>query len=128
LVWSLDHGKNKFYAWEPIPPSDEFVALGMVGSKTEDPPKVNCVRCVPREWVKNSETCEGIWNDSGAGGRSGSIWTINNMNLIKMKTGHDPPGGGYELKSWRFMLRQFSVGGGGGGAGGAGYAPPMPPR
>ena len=100
---------KEFYGWEPIPPNENFVALGMVGGRGDEPPKREEVRCVPRNWlVQGSESgVRGIWTDSGGGGRSGSIWTVNSMNCIKVVVGHDPPGVGYELKSGRFLLRQF---------------------
>ena len=109
LIWSVTHGRNKLYSWQPIPPGEGFVALGTIASKTEVPPKLTCIRCVPKEWVVSSEVKESVWNDSGAGGRSGSIWHINKMYLMKTTAGHNPPKGDcWELKSWRFMLKQFS--------------------
>ena len=118
LVWAITHGSNKFYSWEPIPPGEHFVALGMIGTKTETAPDVTSVRCVPKEWCSVSNAIEGCWTDSGGGGRSGSIWHVNKMYLMKTTVGHDPPKGDcYELKSYRFMLRQFSDVEGVGGVG-----------
>ena len=52
-VWGLPKGVNKniLWLWRPIPPSDDFVALGFVGSgDPDDPPKVAVasLRCVHR--------------------------------------------------------------------------------
>jgi hypothetical protein len=47
-VWNQQLGKKHFYAWYPISPSPQFVAMGMVGTTTEDPPPLNSVRCVPK--------------------------------------------------------------------------------
>lgn len=36
------------HTWRPIPPDDNFVALGMVVTTTPKMPALNLVRCVPR--------------------------------------------------------------------------------
>ena len=91
LIWSVTQGKSKLHAWEPIPPGPAFVALGVVCTKTPTDPDPTSVRCVPREWCAPSEHKGCVWNDSGAGGRSGSIWHINKMYLMRATVGHDPP-------------------------------------
>ena len=50
-VWSKQVGEQKFFAWQPVPPNNHFVALGHVTSNSEDQPPLDCVRCVPRRWV-----------------------------------------------------------------------------
>jgi len=107
--WSITHGSNPFYAWEPVPPGDEFVALGFVGTKSEQPPDVKSIRCVPRDWCKETGFMQKVWDDSGSSGRQGSIWVFNRLYLIGFVTGSDPPRRKpYDLKSRRFFLRQFS--------------------
>lgn len=109
LAWSVTHGSNPFYAWEPVPPGDEFVALGFIGSKIEKQPNVTCMRCVPRDWCKPSGYLAKIWDDSGSGGRQGSIWVFNTLNLIGFVSGSDPPRQkGFDLKSSRFFLKEYS--------------------
>jgi len=109
LVWSITHGVNPFYAWEPVPPSDDFVAMGCVGTKTDKPPDVRLMRCVCKHWVTESKVLKSIWNDSGSGGREGSIWVFNSLNLLGFVNGHDPPQRPpYDLKSQRFFLREYS--------------------
>ena len=50
-----------------------------------------------------------IWNDSGSGGREGSIWLFNSLNLIGFVNGHDPPRRKpLDLKAHRFFLREYS--------------------
>ena len=39
------------FAWQPIPPSAEFVAMGMVATKSEEAPSVRSVHCVPVTWI-----------------------------------------------------------------------------
>jgi hypothetical protein len=50
-VWHQELGTGNFYAWKPIPPSIDHVALGMVGTTTPDEPDPEMVRCVPKAWV-----------------------------------------------------------------------------
>merc|ERR1719416_55354 len=109
LAWSITHGSNPFYAWEPIPPRDGFVALGMAGTTNDNPPDVKCLRCVSKEWVRENPNIKKVWNDSGSGGREGSIWIFNTLNLIGFVSGHDPPKQKpLDLKSQRFFVREFS--------------------
>jgi len=109
LVWSITTGANPFYAWEPVPPSDDFVALGCIGTKTDKPPDVRMMRCVCKHWCTESKIVKSIWNDSGSGGREGSIWLFNSLNLIGFVNGHDPPRRKpFDLKAHRFFLREYS--------------------
>jgi len=109
LAWSLTHGSNPFYAWEPIPPSDDFVAMGFVGTTSDNPPDVRVMRCVPKSWLRESSFVHKVWDDSGSGGREGSIWLFNTLNLAGFVAGHDPPARKpWDLKTRRFFLRDFS--------------------
>lgn len=109
LAWSLTHGSNPFYAWEPVPPGEEFVALGFIGTKTDKQPSVKSIRCVPREWCKESTALKKIWDDSGATGRAGSIWVLNSLQLIGFVSGSDPPQRRpFDLKAKRFFLKEFN--------------------
>jgi Ca2+-binding EF-hand superfamily protein len=109
LAWSVTHGSNPFYAWEPVPPGEEFVALGFIGTKVDKKPDVTCMRCVARDWCKPSGFLQKVWDDSGSGGRQGSIWVFNTMNLVGFVSGSDPPRKkGYDLKSRRFFLKEYS--------------------
>uniref|UniRef100_A0A6V2M4H7 ubiquitinyl hydrolase 1 n=1 Tax=Ditylum brightwellii TaxID=49249 RepID=A0A6V2M4H7_9STRA len=109
LIWSITSGSNPFYAWEPVPPSDNFVAMGHIGTTTDKEPDVKLMRCICKHWVKESTLVKSIWDDSGSGGREASIWIFNPMHLIGFVPGHDPPRQKtFELKSQRFFLREFS--------------------
>lgn len=109
MAWSFTHGGNPFYAWEPIPPSEDFAALGYVGSTTDTPPDVRCMRCVTKNWLTESTSVQKVWDDSGSGGREGSIWQFNSLNLVGFVAGHEPPARRpWDLKSRRFFLREFN--------------------
>jgi len=109
LAWSLTHGSNPFYAWEPIPPSDNFVAMGYVGTNSENPPDLRVMRCVCKDWLKQSTFVQKVWDDSGSGGREGSVWLFNTLNLAGFVSGHDPPASHpWDLRSRRFFLRDYT--------------------
>jgi hypothetical protein len=61
-------------------PSDDFVALGFIGSRIMKQPGVKSLRCLPRSWCKESTYLQKIWDDSGSSGRQGSVWTFNTMD------------------------------------------------
>lgn len=82
------------YFWNPIPPSADYVSLGMVATNTDDPPDLDQVRCIPAQWVvKVEEAPRKVWDDAGLSGRPGSVWEINSMNHFVATVGHDPPQG-----------------------------------
>lgn len=98
---------NHFYAWAAVPPSDDYIALGMVGTRTEDPPPLSAIRCVPKRWCKPCATQPvKIWDDSGTGGRRGALWQVGSFGLLHVTNGHFPPPASstYDLTSHRFML------------------------
>ena len=87
--------------WQPVAPDQEYVALGVICTTSSEPPKLEMVRCVPRQWVSptNFRPVK-IWNDSGTSGRPGSLWRVNSMGLMAACVGHDsPPGPFYELRA-----------------------------
>lgn len=70
------------------------------------------MRCVPAAWCVPSRSAPTkLWDDSGAGGgKPGSIWTVNSMDMIAVVTGHDVPTEKfYELKTARFYLDSGAV-------------------
>ena len=82
------------YFWNPIPPSADYVSLGMVATNTDEPPDLDQVRCIPAQWVvKVEEAPRKVWDDAGLSGRPGSVWEINSMNHFVATVGHDPPQG-----------------------------------
>jgi hypothetical protein len=67
------------------------------------------MRCVARDWCKPSGFLNKVWDDSGSGGRQGSIWVFNTLNLVGFVSGSDPPSKkGFDLKSRRFFLKEYS--------------------
>lgn len=52
-----------------------------------------------------------IWDDTGAGGgKAGSIWIVNSMDMIAVIPGHDPPREEHwELKSTKLHLEGLAL-------------------
>ena len=78
LEWHKDSAERPIYAWKPMPPSEDFVALGMLFTTTPEQPPLVAMRCVHRSWVVEA-TAEPqcIWKDLGMGGKAGSVWCVS---------------------------------------------------
>jgi len=105
LVFSKTQG-TALYVWQPIPPSDQFVALGHIATNTAKEPPLDSVRCAPKDWVmKWSGTPTLVWLDVGTAGRAGSLWQVGSCGAIVAVVGHDPPKGPfYEFKSQSWLV------------------------
>ena len=114
LLWQVvsetaPRGIQSLYAWEPLPPSDAFVALGMLFTTSPETPDVTSIRCIRRSWCRESrQKPQRLWDDRGTHGRAGSLWRVNNMGLVWAVASSDyetaPLGPFYELKDWPFSL------------------------
>ena len=111
----LPDPQPSFYAWQPIPPADSFVALGMVITKTDEPPSVKSVRCVHRALCCPARTKpQFLWNDRGvACGTAGSLWVVNNLHCVWATSSYEVPRGSaengafWEIKEWPLKLSQI---------------------
>lgn len=54
-VWKQEGGDKPLYIWRPVPPSSAYVAVGMIGTTSEEQPPLDMVRCLPRRWTKPAE-------------------------------------------------------------------------
>jgi Ca2+-binding EF-hand superfamily protein len=92
-AWHMKRGARSLYCWKGIAP-DNFACLGQVFTCTDAPPKLTDIRCVPAKWVIPSQMQpQKIWDDTGSGGgKPGSLWLINDMNMVVMVNGHEAPG------------------------------------
>jgi hypothetical protein len=105
-VWHLARNGKTLYAWKAFAP-EGFVAMGMMATLKDEPPDVKTMRCVPEAWVVASKKPPfKVWDDTGAGGgKPGSIWTINSMDMVAIVAGHEPPQESfYDLNSTRFFI------------------------
>ncbi len=94
-VWA----QPPLHVWRAVPPSEDYVALGMVCTLSESPPPMDSLRCVPVGWTRVSQSVpEKVWDDAGCGGQKGSFWRVSSLNLLWAVEGHDMPSGPfYEL-------------------------------
>lgn len=72
-------GAKPLYLWKPIPPSDDFVSLGVVATTSDEHPSTRVTRCVPRQWAQelgDYDTTK-FWTDAGTGGQPASFWMYN---------------------------------------------------
>jgi len=63
--------------WQPIPPDDNYVALGYVVHLKYNPPPIDMVRCIHRSLVRPAiinADFKKIWSDDGSG--TGDHWCI----------------------------------------------------
>lgn len=101
LIWSERRGKVQVNAWRPIPPSEEFVAVGVVFSTTPEEPSVGEMRCLPRVWL-NEERVERkmVWRDG-----SSMIFAqeyMGTVDALKEEGGGDGIGTEYKLRKERY--------------------------
>jgi hypothetical protein len=104
-VWRHRRGERPLYVWRPVPPTPDFVALGMFATPSDDPPQVNECRCVPKVWlIPTTEIPRRVWTDAGGGGRPGSFWVLSKTGLLHATEQHSPPSEvGYDFWSMEFM-------------------------
>jgi len=93
-VWSQRRG-TPLFIWRPVPPSDAFVALGMIATTENTPPKLDAVRCVPKSFCRPAvDPPVFLWDDTGSGGKPASFW-IGGSNLaaqaLWVTQGHAAP-------------------------------------
>eukprot|EP00933_Yihiella_yeosuensis_P085128 TRINITY_DN99929_c0_g1_i1.p1 TRINITY_DN99929_c0_g1~~TRINITY_DN99929_c0_g1_i1.p1 ORF type:complete len:573 (-),score=106.86 TRINITY_DN99929_c0_g1_i1:209-1927(-) len=106
-LWCLKDGKHlkPVYVWQPIPPSRDYIAAGVVCTADEEVPAVDEMRCVPRLWA---ETLDGkhakqVWSGAGSDGLAASFWAYEKQSggnadasLVHVSAGataKDPPRG-----------------------------------
>jgi len=107
-VWSKKRGQQQLFVWTGVPPSAEFVCLGMVATTTSAPPPADCIRCVPKGWCVEAEMePQLIWSDQGSGGKPGSFWTTSAHNLLCVEPSHASPKG---RKVYQLFKQDFLAG------------------
>ena len=102
LVWAQERAEVPLYVWEPVSPSDDFVAIGMICSNSVDPPPLTEVRCVSARFLAaSSMRAKKIWADSASsGGKAGSLWRVSGIGSLGASDTHlAPPGPWCELRA-----------------------------
>ena len=86
LVWSWP-GPEPFTVWSLVPPTGDFVAIGMVATATGSMqrPPADLVRCVPKAWTRRTPAVELVHD-----GHEGSVWRSAH-GLLHASKGRHPP-------------------------------------
>lgn len=85
-------GAASLVLWKPLPPTPDFVALGMVATahpadaKEPKPPPYDAVRCVPKAWARKAAAPEVAWQ-----GSAGTVWRTRHNLLVGAKGRQPPP-------------------------------------
>jgi len=66
---------NDLFVWEPVPPSDDFVALGMLATADGAKPDRNAMRCVPRQWAERCKSVGLLWSDVSTTSSPAGFWS-----------------------------------------------------
>jgi len=66
-VWRDINSKKPLFLWEPVPPTPDFVGIGLVASLDNAEPALTEIRCVPRKWAWKLDTASTIkvWTSEG---------------------------------------------------------------
>lgn len=101
-IWS-DAGSGADWdgsLWKPIPPSDDYLALGHIaqrGNSTNDIPVVPYLRCVHKSLVVVGKASDKpVWSDKGSGAREDvSVWeskgSRHDTGTFYAEPGYDHP-------------------------------------
>ena len=54
-AWTVEHEGKAASMWEPVPPTQNFRAVGYVLSPNLSQPGLDAVRCIPACWAQPSE-------------------------------------------------------------------------
>lgn len=68
LAWHDAHAKPPLYIWRAVPPSHDYVAIGMIASTSEEQPELTAMSCVPRRWVQHYDYGDApkcVWRHGG---------------------------------------------------------------
>jgi len=92
-VWSSIQTETPLYLWSPVPPTKDFVALGVVATTTPEEPDQNLVHCVPKRWCVPARVSDAskLWDNSGLGGKKGSFWQLSSLQLFNATATHLAP-------------------------------------
>ena len=78
----------------------------MVTTRTEEPPSIKMVHCLPRNWVEPApQDVKMLWSDAGNSGKPGSIWAVGQLQLLGAALANEPP----SHISWRLKHDRFTL-------------------
>jgi len=94
-LWQQQSSKSLFL-WEPVPPSPEFVAVGLVATTRDTEPPLSACRCVPKSWSErlDQRRLSKLWAGVGVGSVPASFWTPSSQ---RADTHSNPPSGFFAI-------------------------------
>ena len=105
-------GEKQLYIWSAVPPSDKFVALGMIATTSPQPPPLDAMHCVPMEWCAPPHPWDQpvlVW-ESTMGSKPGAIWRVGSLGLLWVtQTASTPPDGILSLRNPGMILSQVTL-------------------
>jgi len=102
LAWNLRGG---VHIWKAIPPTNNYVSLGIVATISSREPLLSSLRCVHKGLVtRTSWKPVKIWDNSGTSGKKGSLWVINSLGMVGTTEGYEEPTGEfYDIRDWKLV-------------------------
>ena len=87
VVWSRADRANPLTIWSAVPPTNDFVALGMVATPTTSSqrPALDVIRCVPKAWTRRTPASALVYD-----GAEGSVWCSKHGLLHATKGSYAP--------------------------------------
>lgn len=104
MVWTASAGSEPFTIWAAVPPTQDFVAIGMVATATgpSQRPPTDVLRCVPKKWTRRTPAAELVHDRN-----EGSVWRSAH-GLLHASKGRHPPQV-HELIREEFGLSEFGL-------------------
>jgi len=92
-IWRSKDKSNTLYIWVPLPPSNDYVAGGMVCTTVDEAPEPQELRCMPRFWAQPgpSEFLYKAWSSTGPEGLEASMWLRGDTGVLQLSTSEEPP-------------------------------------
>eukprot|EP01071_Lankesteria_metandrocarpae_P003833 Lankesteria_metandrocarpae@DN3209_c0_g1_i2.p1 len=96
LLWRdkgiSQNAETPLFIWTAVPPTDHFVAIGVWATNSDRAPNVDCMRCVPRKWLRSSPVPpKTLWQDEKqrAANQHESIgfWVTTAMHMLGVSIG-----------------------------------------
>lgn len=91
-IWRSKDKSNALYIWAPVPPSSDYVAVGMLCTTVDEAPDLEELRCMPRLWADpRSGPLFKAWSGTGTDGTVASMWLTGDTGVLQVSTTEEPP-------------------------------------
>lgn len=91
-IWRSKDKSNALYIWAPVPPSSDYVAVGMLCTTVDEAPDLEELRCMPRLWADpRSGPLFKAWSATGMDGTVASMWLTGDTGVLQVSTTEEPP-------------------------------------